>query len=372
MGNSGREAQSLETLVSRFSAKKRRQLESRFWGGQSDGLLSTDRTYSLTPPPMSCELGESQTARVPARERDVLSAHGFSFQTIINDSKCSKLYKVTDRRTGKPKAARVYVIQKAAFVSPHFVDFIKNEINTLCQIQHENIIKLYNNFQYNSTHYVIMDFMENGSLENYMKAHRLFPSPKERKSIFRQMLSACKYCHDINIVHNDLKLSNILLDKNNDIKLYGFGWCVPWANERGEVELCTDYCGDFDYAAPEVLAHTPYDPRPADIWALGVILYTLLCFELPFGSVNSSTRRLFKYQKSRKLRKRIFKKAPPEEQSCVRLILDMLEPDLTRRISLISIFSCMWLSEERKGEVEHVKSRPFDSPPCALGGIFTE
>ncbi|XP_064600628.1 testis-specific serine/threonine-protein kinase 1-like [Liolophura sinensis] len=372
MSNSGRKAQSLETLVSRFSAKKKREQDITFWSGESEGFLSTDRTYSLTPRQVSNELGESQVPRVPAREKDVLSAHGYFFQSIISESKCSKLYNVTDRRNGKLKAVRVYTIENAALASPHFVNFIKNEITTLSQIQHENIIRLYYNFQYYSRHYVIMDYMENGSLENYMKAHRLFPSPKERKSIFQQMLSACKYCHDINIVHHDLKLTNILLDKNNDIKLYGFGWCVPWASEQGEVELCTDYCGNLDYAAPEVLTHTPYDPRPVDIWALGVILYTLLCFELPFGSVSSSTRRLFKYQKSRKLRKRIVKKAPPEEQSCIHLILDMLEPDVTQRISLNSIFSCKWLSEERKSKAENAKSTPFESSPSSLSGIFTE
>lgn len=95
----------------------------------------------------------------------------------------------------------------------------------------------------------------------------------------------------------DLKLENLLLDKQENIKVSDFGFARAMSGGSGLVLagdgaaavpalLSQTYCGSFAYACPEILLGMPYDPFLADVWSLGVILYTLLVAHLPFDDTN--------------------------------------------------------------------------------------
>ncbi|CAB4032578.1 phosphorylase b kinase gamma catalytic chain, skeletal muscle heart isoform isoform X2 [Paramuricea clavata] len=98
-----------------------------------------------------------------------------------------------------------------------------------------------------------------------------------------EILTAVKYTHSKNIVHRDLKPENILLNDKMTIKLSDFGF----AKELKEDETLTDLCGTLGYLSPEVLRASMYDDQPGygfkvDLWACGVILFTLLSGCPPF------------------------------------------------------------------------------------------
>jgi serine/threonine protein kinase len=99
------------------------------------------------------------------------------------------------------------------------------------------------------------------------------------QKIFAQLVGAVSYVHNLSCVHRDLKLENILLDKNENVKLCDFGFTREY---EGKSNYLQTFCGTVAYSAPEMLKGEKYAGEKVDVWSLGIILYALLCGELPF------------------------------------------------------------------------------------------
>ena len=96
------------------------------------------------------------------------------------------------------------------------------------------------------------------------------------------MAEALAYCHSQNICHRDIKLENILVDENHNIKLIDFGFSLKCNNKA----RLTAYCGTPPYMSPEIAARSPYNGQTSDVWALGVALYLMLTGKFPFKAGN--------------------------------------------------------------------------------------
>ena len=107
---------------------------------------------------------------------------------------------------------------------------------------------------------------------------RRFPESKAKKIIF-QILNALVYLHDKNIAHRDIKLENIIIDANDNIKLIDFGFCIQTA-PGGLIKM---YCGTPSYMSPEIVQKKEYRGPPTDVWAAGVLFYAMLCGRFPFS-----------------------------------------------------------------------------------------
>lgn len=99
------------------------------------------------------------------------------------------------------------------------------------------------------------------------------------QKIFTQLVGAVSYVHSKSCVHRDLKLENILLDKNENVKLCDFGFTREY---EGHLSYLRTFCGTVCYSAPEMLKGEKYAGEKVDVWSLGIILYALLVGELPF------------------------------------------------------------------------------------------
>ena len=99
-------------------------------------------------------------------------------------------------------------------------------------------------------------------------------------------MDAVEYCHKKRIIHRDLKLGNILLDKEMTIKLSDFGLA---AKLNFEDEKRRTMCGTPNYIAPEVLDSKFGHSYEVDIWAIGVIIYTLIYGKPPFDTADLKT-----------------------------------------------------------------------------------
>lgn len=119
---------------------------------------------------------------------------------------------------------------------------------------------------------------EGDELYNYLLSNGPIPANKVQK-IFAQLVGAVAYVHDMSCVHRDLKLENILLDKNEDVKLCDFGFTREY---EGKASYLQTFCGTVCYSAPEMLRGERYAGEKVDVWSLGIILYALLAGELPF------------------------------------------------------------------------------------------
>jgi serine/threonine protein kinase len=194
------------------------------------------------------------------------------------------------KKIGSGSFATVYLAQKdqqlyalkvinKTEITAVYEQKLNNEIQILKKINHPNIVKLYDVIETSESYYLILEYISGGDL------YDLVTSPdfsklqiNDKKKIFNQIAGAVKYLHENNISHADLKLENVLIDKDRNIKLTDFNL----AYEFNEGEQNSLRCGSLEYAAPEIILGKLHYPCPSDIWALGVILYILQYGEFPF------------------------------------------------------------------------------------------
>lgn len=125
-----------------------------------------------------------------------------------------------------------------------------------------------------------MEFISNTSMHGYIKTfeNRRIPE-KEVRIIFRQIVEGVNYLHSSNFVHRDIKLENILIDKKDKkIKIIDFGFSVSIQADK----KLNMFCGTPSYMAPEIVSKQDYNGKFVDVWALGILLFTMLCGKFPF------------------------------------------------------------------------------------------
>lgn len=223
---------------------------------------------------------------------------------------------------------------------PDFLErFLPREIDILAKVNHRSIIKTYEIFETSDGKvYIVMELGVQGDLLEFIKSKGAMPEEIARK-MFRQLCSAIKYCHDMDIVHRDLKCENLLLDKDYHIKLSDFGFSKLLArDDDGKVVHSKTFCGSAAYAAPEVLQGIPYEPKIYDMWSLGVILYIMVCGSMPYD--DSNIRKMLRLQKEHRVH---FPKSKNLSTECKDLIYRMLQPDVGRRLRVEEVLNHVWM-----------------------------
>ena len=179
--------------------------------------------------------------------------------------------------SNKKVAMKIY--KKYKLSDPNRRKSVKREIKLMEKMNNQHIIKLYEVIDTQKYVILVMEYVAGGSLHGYLKAHsgRRLPE-EEAKRVFKQVVEGIRYCHNRSITHRDIKLENLLLDEDKNIKIidFGFSTCIP--NDK-RVKI---FCGTPSYMAPEIVNKTEYCGPPADVWALGVLLFTMLCGCFPY------------------------------------------------------------------------------------------
>ncbi len=162
---------------------------------------------------------------------------------------------------------------------------IQKEINVLKNLDHPNIIKVYEFFKTDKYIYIINELCTGGELFDKIVEVKFF-SETVACNIMRQLLSAVAYCHEKGVIHRDLKPENILIESSEEkdkdyfhIKIIDFGTCEILKKSK-----LTEQIGTSFYIAPEILKNG-YNEK-CDLWSCGVILYILLCGSPPFYGKN--------------------------------------------------------------------------------------
>ena len=132
----------------------------------------------------------------------------------------------------------------------------------------------------NQTTYIILEYAENGTLFELIRDQGV-RNKSLIKQIFRNVCEAIDYMHSKGIMHRDIKVrtnltqpENMLLDRNNNVKLCDFGYA---ANCERRMTLC----GTVEYMAPEMILREPYNHK-IDTWGLGILLFELIEGNAPF------------------------------------------------------------------------------------------
>jgi len=160
---------------------------------------------------------------------------------------------------------------------------LQQEVDILSQIDHPNVVKLFEIFDEQVTIYLVMEIMTGGELFDRIVEKEHY-SEKEASDTLKPIVDAIRYCHNMDIIHRDLKPENLLYatkDESAVIKISDFGLARFIQNE-----LATTACGTPGYVAPEILLGKGYG-KEVDYWSIGVILYIMLCGFPPFFDENN-------------------------------------------------------------------------------------
>lgn len=273
-----------------------------------------------------------------------LHSRGYTIVKQLGEGSYAKVFhaeytKSTNTETSKEElACKVIDTRKAP---KEFVEkFLPRELNILLKIRHPHIIHVHSIIQHRTKYYVFMRYAEMGDLLEYVTNRGVVSEPQAR-IWFRQMAVAMQYLHEMDVAHRDLKCENALITKNLNIKIADFGFARPVTDSKGKPVTSETYCGSLSYAAPEVLRGTPYHPKSADIWSLGVILYVILNKAMPFD--DNHARRLYDLQVTRrwKFRSRV---ADLLSENVKKLLQSLLEPDVNKRLKIEQILANEWIA----------------------------
>ncbi|KYR02724.1 putative protein serine/threonine kinase [Tieghemostelium lacteum] len=157
---------------------------------------------------------------------------------------------------------------------------IEREITILKLLKHDNIIQLYDAIYDDERGRIclILELVSGGELFDYIVARGRL-SEREARKFFRQILCGLIYCHSNMICHRDLKLENLLVDDDGNIKISDFGY----SNIIKPGNLMSTFCGSPVYAPPEILLERKYVGNEVDIWSLGIILFAMVTGQLPWS-----------------------------------------------------------------------------------------
>lgn len=139
-------------------------------------------------------------------------------------------------------------------------------------------MRLYESFEIDSHIVYVMEVCGGGDLLTFVRRRRKL-NEDQAKFIFRQIINGLKYVHSKGVLHRDIKLDNILLTSEGDVKICDFGVSKIVQNKNLVME---DQCGTPAYIAPEVFSGKGYKGFQSDIWSAGVVLYAMLLGTVPF------------------------------------------------------------------------------------------
>ncbi|KAK2006930.1 hypothetical protein LZ32DRAFT_663230 [Colletotrichum eremochloae] len=251
---------------------------------------------------------------------------------------------------------------------------IYREIAILRGISHPNIVRLHEMVETERHIGIILEYASGGELFDYILNHRYLKDNAARR-LFAQLVSGVGYLHKKGIVHRDLKLENLLLDRNRNIIITDFGFANTFDAEEELTEeeelnlgdrefvkklgldrvktngsrkgdLMQTSCGSPCYAAPElVVSDSLYTGRKVDVWSCGVILYAMLAGYLPFDDdpanpEGDNINLLYKYIVNTPLTFPEY--VTPHARDLLRRIL---VPNPRKRADLFEVARHSWLNE---------------------------
>jgi serine/threonine protein kinase len=199
-------------------------------------------------------------------------------------------------RIGKGGMATVYLALQTSMnrlvaikLLPHdmmkdesYLQRFEREVSIVSTLEHRNIVPVYDHGNYNGQPYIIMRYMNAGSVDDLIRQGPL--KPEKYLDIISQVAPALDYAHGKQVLHRDLKPSNILLDDDGGAYITDFGIARILGAENADATLTTQgVVGTPSYMSPEQAQGLQLDGR-SDLYGLGVMLFEMATGQRPFQS----------------------------------------------------------------------------------------
>ncbi|KAL9559412.1 hypothetical protein MBANPS3_000427 [Mucor bainieri] len=200
-------------------------------------------------------------------------------------------------------------------------------LHTLRKYPHPNLGDMLDYFEDEDHYYIVMGLHGGGmDLFDYIELNDHGIPEQQIRRIFKQIALGVRHLHEHNIVHRDIKDENVVLGDDGGLRLIDFG-SAAYLKPGRKYET---FVGTLDYAAPEILRGHTYSGKPQDVWALGILLFTLVYRENPFYDIDEIM--------GRELRIPFVL-----SEGSVDLISKMLERDVDKRIDIQQVLAHPWL-----------------------------
>uniref|UniRef100_A0A8C1PMB1 polo kinase n=1 Tax=Cyprinus carpio TaxID=7962 RepID=A0A8C1PMB1_CYPCA len=291
------------------------------------------------------------------------------FRSVVNPSflKCciiggfARCYEMTDLANNKMYAVKV--IPQSRVSKPHQREKITNEIELHKSLQHKHVVKFSHHFEDQDNIYIFLELCSRKSLAHIWKARHTLTDPEVRYYL-KQIISALKYLHNKGILHRDLKLGNFFVNENMDLRLGDFGLAAKLETVEQRKKTI---CGTPNYLAPEVLNRQGHGTE-SDVWSLGCVMYTLLCGNPPFETLDLKET----YKCIKEVRYSLPQSLTPSAQ---KLISAVLQKDPSDRLTLDQILAHEYFTKSFTPEKLPPSSCvmvPELNPPSPAKKFFTK
>ncbi len=212
----------------------------------------------------------------------------------INDTSPGSLfdgrYRIV-RRLGQGGMARVFLAQDESLHrqvavkvladrhsdDPHFIERFQREARAAARLNHPNIVQVYDQSQTAGMSYIVQEYVEGETLKDLIRRESPI-EPRRAITIALQILAALRVAHQQGVIHRDVKPQNILVQLDGKIKVADFGIASAGDTEMTEAGSIV---GTAQYLAPEQARGLSVGP-PADLYAVGIVLYEMLSGRVPF------------------------------------------------------------------------------------------
>ena len=195
----------------------------------------------------------------------------------------AQVYLARDQLLDRPVAIKVLFPEYAR--DPSFVERFRREAQAAANLNHPNIVAIYDWGQERGTYFIVMEYVEGRSLRDMIRADGPLPAAKAAE-IGAEIAGALAFAHRNGVVHRDIKPGNVLMTTAGQVKVTDFGIARATRGDTQEALTQTgNVMGTATYFSPEQAQGLPVDGR-SDVYSLGVVLYELLTGKPPFSGDN--------------------------------------------------------------------------------------
>lgn len=198
------------------------------------------------------------------------------------------------------KSKRMVAVKKMNLRKQQRRELLFNEVCIMKDYYHENIVEMYSSFVVNEELWVVMEYLEGGSLTDIVTRTAVNMQEHQIATVCKFVLTALVYLHEKGVIHRDIKSDCILLDQKGKIKLSDFGFCAQITNE---ISKRKSLVGTPYWMAPELISRDAYGTA-VDIWSLGIMVIEMIDGEPPhFNETPNDAMMITKRNKSPPKRK---------------------------------------------------------------------
>ena len=234
--------------------------------------------------------GSMQNWEPPTVEEAARLFPNYQVIDVLGRGGMGAVYKAVQKALDRVVAIKLLPLEIS--IDRDFADRFVREARTMAKLNHPNIVSVFDFGTTSEGHlYFVMEFVEGTTLHHLIKTTGL--KPGQALELIVSICEALQYAHTEGVVHRDIKPANVLVDTKGRVKVADFGLARvdnPTAEQWGQT-MTGMVLGTPDYMAPEQKSGSRVDHR-ADIYSLGVMLYEMLCGQVPQGIFDPPSQRV--------------------------------------------------------------------------------